>query len=65
MARAIVKSETQDDRLTDDIFIAGLMHDIGKLILGYVMEEEYGEIYSGVQGIKPPAVDSRSRAVRF
>lgn len=44
MARAIVKSETNDDRLTDDIFIAGLMHDIGKLILGYVMEEEYGEI---------------------
>lgn len=44
MARAILKKEIRDDSLTDDIFIAGLMHDIGKLALGYVMEEEFREI---------------------
>ena len=44
MARAVIEHETNDDALTDGIFIAGLMHDIGKLALGYVMAEEFQEI---------------------
>ena len=41
MGQAIIKTETGDQTAVDETFIAGLMHDVGKLVLGYVMKEEY------------------------
>ena len=42
-ARAIAESETSDHYAIDDAFIAGMMHDIGKLILAVNLSEQYAE----------------------
>lgn len=40
-ARAIASSQTNVGQTVDDAFIAGMMHDIGKLILAVNMSERY------------------------
>ncbi|TWU60253.1 Hydrogenase transcriptional regulatory protein hupR1 [Rubripirellula tenax] len=42
-ARTIAKSVSQQNNLVDDSFIAGMLHDIGKLILAANLPEKYGE----------------------
>lgn len=43
-ARAIADSlETADKKVAEDAFLAGILHDIGKLILASELPEEYGE----------------------
>jgi len=44
MARTMVRAETKDRRLCDDAFVAGLLHDIGKLILADNMPKEYAGV---------------------
>ncbi len=44
IGQAIIKSEIDDKSVIDDTFIAGLMHDVGKLAMGYVLQEEYAGI---------------------
>lgn len=40
-ARKIAQNETKDNNLVDDAFIAGMMHDIGKLILAVHQTESF------------------------
>jgi putative nucleotidyltransferase with HDIG domain len=40
-AKEIAKSEVKDQMLIDDAFMAGMLHDIGKLILAANFREEY------------------------
>ncbi|TWT94326.1 response regulator [Neorhodopirellula pilleata] len=43
ISRNIAESETKDTNLIDDAFIAGMMHDIGKLILAVHLPERFQE----------------------
>jgi putative nucleotidyltransferase with HDIG domain len=44
LARKIAASQSTNSQLIDDAFIAGMMHDIGKLILAVNLRERYQEI---------------------
>ncbi len=44
MCREITKAEINSKETIDNSFIAGLLHDIGKLILGYIITEKYTKI---------------------
>jgi HD-like signal output (HDOD) protein/AmiR/NasT family two-component response regulator len=41
MSRRITKSLTSDKTTIDDSFISGVLHDVGKLVLGFAYTEEY------------------------
>ncbi len=43
-ARRIANMETNDFQVTDDAFIAGMLHDIGKLILAAKLTDQFREI---------------------
>jgi HD-like signal output (HDOD) protein/CheY-like chemotaxis protein len=42
--RALVKKEMADDKVVEDSFIAGLFHDIGKLVLAANLPEQYRKV---------------------
>jgi putative nucleotidyltransferase with HDIG domain len=44
IAKAIAKEESSDHKIVDNSFIAGLLHDCGKLILASNFREKYREI---------------------
>lgn len=44
LAKAVAKEETSDNKTVDNSFIAGLLHDCGKLILASNFKEKYSEI---------------------
>jgi putative nucleotidyltransferase with HDIG domain len=44
LAKAIAKEESSDHKVVDNSFIAGLLHDCGKLILASNFKEKYREI---------------------
>jgi HD-like signal output (HDOD) protein/ActR/RegA family two-component response regulator len=43
-ARQIALCEHADQRVQDESFTAGLLHDVGKLILASALEEKYGKV---------------------
>jgi HD-like signal output (HDOD) protein len=43
-ARAIARAERSAQRLEDDTFAAGLLHDIGRLVLGCACSAEYAQV---------------------
>jgi HD-like signal output (HDOD) protein len=43
-ARSLVMAETKDTRLADMAFTAGLLHDVGKLLLAANLPEEYSNL---------------------
>ncbi len=43
-ARRIANLESRNSQLTDDAFIAGMLHDIGKLILATKLSDQFREI---------------------
>ena len=44
MARSVAQLERQDIKILDQCFLAGLLHDIGQLILAFGLHEEYAEV---------------------
>lgn len=44
LAKVIAKEETSDQKIVDNSFIAGLLHDCGKLILASNFKDKYREI---------------------
>ena len=44
MARCIAQRERQDLKTLDQCFLAGLLHDIGQLVLAFGLHEEYSEV---------------------
>lgn len=44
MAKRIAEMEKSDQQTVDDAFLAGLMHDVGKLILATQLPREYSEV---------------------
>ena len=43
-ARAIARSERSPQRLEDDSFAAGLLHDVGRLVLASACREQYAQV---------------------
>lgn len=43
LCRQIAESETSDSKMADQAFVAGLLHDMGKLVLSSVAPEKYRE----------------------
>ena len=48
-AKSIATMEKADQRLVDDCFTAGLLHDLGKLILASAMRDKYRNVLSSVK----------------
>jgi HD-like signal output (HDOD) protein len=44
MAKKIIQAETDDTSLSGDTFLAGILHDLGKLLLLSKMRERYREV---------------------
>ncbi|HWR03817.1 MAG TPA: response regulator [Humidesulfovibrio sp.] len=47
--RAMAEAERADAATRDDCFIAGLLHDLGKLVLGSVLGQEYAAVLAEAQ----------------
>lgn len=52
-ARVIAGEEAGTENLTDEAFVTGVMHDMGRLVLALSMPERYGEVAAlvGSQGL--------------
>ncbi|MBI4559775.1 MAG: HDOD domain-containing protein [Candidatus Hydrogenedentes bacterium] len=48
VAKAVVKQESGDKKLVDDSYMAGLLHDSGKLILATNQPEAYGQVLTEI-----------------
>ena len=48
-AKAIARMENANQREVDECFTAGLLHDLGKLILASAMHGKYGEVLSRIR----------------
>jgi HD-like signal output (HDOD) protein/ActR/RegA family two-component response regulator len=48
--RTIAEAEGQNAVVRDECFIAGMLHDLGKLVLATTMPEEYRKVLTRVQG---------------
>lgn len=46
MARRIARAEKSDNKLVDQCFLAGLVHDVGRIILAAGLPEQYARIWS-------------------
>jgi HD-like signal output (HDOD) protein len=46
MARKVAQLEQQTPKMLEQCFLAGLLHDIGQLILAFGLHEEYSEVIS-------------------
>ena len=53
-ARALAKSETEDKMLVDNGFLAGLLHDVGKLVLAASFPEKYARALDSVKETNVP-----------
>ena len=60
-AKHISESESSDSQLVDDAFIAGMMHDIGKLILAVNKPEEYANSLSIAKDENIPLWEAETR----
>jgi HD-like signal output (HDOD) protein len=43
-ARAIAGAENRLDQIGDEVFLAGILHDLGKLVLAYNLPEQYEKV---------------------
>lgn len=44
LARQVAKLEGKDAKFREQCFLAGLLHDVGQLVLAYGLNEEYSEV---------------------
>ena len=44
MAHKLAQSERQDAKILDQCFLAGLLHDVGQLVLAFGLQEEYAQV---------------------
>jgi HD-like signal output (HDOD) protein/CheY-like chemotaxis protein len=49
LARLIARDMGADKALVDEAYVAGLMHDVGKLVLSSVAPEKYNQVLEGVR----------------
>lgn len=60
-AKEIARTEGAEPKVVDDSFMAGMLHDVGILILASNFPEEYGKILeaAGREGLKLSAAETR------
>lgn len=61
LARKIMEQENQDRAAIDQAFIAGIMHDVGKLVLATVQPREYAKVVEAVRRSNRPLVEVERR----
>jgi HD-like signal output (HDOD) protein len=44
LTRHLAQFERKDDKMLEQCFLAGLLHDIGQLVLAFGLEQEYSEV---------------------
>ena len=62
MARVIAKAENQEQRTIDQCFLAGLLHDVGQLVLLSGMPEEYAAIVAKAKRENVPVWEVEEQA---
>ena len=65
MARSIIKSEGGSNKLAEHTFLAGFLHDIGKLVLATSYPDEYGTILSIVREANIPIQEAEKDILGF
>ena len=64
LAKRIAEEETNNQLIIDDAFIAGLVHDIGLLILASMMPEEYDRLLSYAVDQQIPILEVENQELR-
>jgi len=54
MARNVAQQERQEVKFREQCFLAGMLHDIGQLILAFGLHEEYSEVISRAKSQNVP-----------
>jgi HD-like signal output (HDOD) protein/CheY-like chemotaxis protein len=44
MARCVARAERQDAKIMDQCFLAGLLHNVGQLVLAFSLPDEYADV---------------------
>lgn len=57
-AREIASLESKDQNLIDDSFIAGLFHDVGKLVIAANLPAQYDTVYKRIRAKKITLIDA-------
>jgi putative nucleotidyltransferase with HDIG domain len=57
LSRAIASLEETDPKVVDSAFIAGMLHDVGKLVLANVTPDAYGQVIATVRSQNRLVVD--------
>ena len=57
VARRIALTENTEQKSADTAFMAGLLHDIGKLVFAANFPEEYSSVPASREGIESPEVE--------
>jgi len=60
-ARAIVRSEHSPQAVEDDTFAAGLLHDVGRLVLASACREQYTQVSERLREAKTSRADAESQ----
>jgi putative nucleotidyltransferase with HDIG domain len=61
-ARAIARAEHSPQRLEDDAFAAGLLHDIGRLVLGSACSAQYATVLQSVRAGQITLAEAESQS---
>lgn len=61
IAKRIVETESVDQKLADEAFIAGLLHDVGKLVLVAELPEEYSLMFDLAEKEKLNILDAENK----
>lgn len=62
-AKAIAKLETSDNAFIESCFIAGMLHDVGKLVFVTQMDSLYLPVLEAVRKVNGPIVDFENTAL--
>jgi HD-like signal output (HDOD) protein len=46
LARRVAQLEQQELKISDECFLAGLLHDVGQLVLAFGLQEEYAQVFA-------------------
>jgi HD-like signal output (HDOD) protein/CheY-like chemotaxis protein len=60
-ARAIARAEHSPQRVEDDAFAAGLLHDIGRLVLASACRQQYAHVLESFRQSKLPLAEAESQ----
>lgn len=61
IARKIAREEKEAPEVVDESFLAGLLHDIGKLLLAVNMPDQYSRVIARVREAGPPSSKTGNR----